>query len=116
MTETSAVGADSPSSTVAQPEHEEPPASSALLAQLSNPGPDRPRPLPTPTSPGRSNNLKPRRPVPALAQNPRTTLFRERFYPDITDSDWNDWRLAVATSHPHSPTIRTDAGTVPRRT
>lgn len=26
------------------------------------------------------------------AENPRTTLFRLRFFPEITDEDWNDWR------------------------
>jgi len=26
------------------------------------------------------------------AENPRTTLFRLRFFSEITDEDWNDWR------------------------
>ncbi|MBL8813821.1 MAG: KamA family radical SAM protein [Planctomycetaceae bacterium] len=25
-------------------------------------------------------------------ENPRTTLFRERFFPDTSDADWDDWR------------------------
>lgn len=29
---------------------------------------------------------------PTLVENPLTTQFRERFFPDASNEDWNDWR------------------------
>ena len=29
---------------------------------------------------------------PTLVENPLTTQFRERFFPDTSNEDWNDWR------------------------
>lgn len=108
VTEISAGGGDCVSSTIAQPEHEEPPASSSLLAQLTaHPAnPPRPhllqtiaagiptKPVATATATATAGKTRPssRRVSTAPAENPRTTLFRERFYPDTTDAEWNDWR------------------------
>lgn len=71
-------------------EIEEPPGSnyqtsfsynnSALLQPSDDTNPTRKRSVTTPSNPRRAQ------------PNLRTRAFRRKFYPDVKDSDWNDWR------------------------
>ena len=113
MTEISAGGAECTTSAADVPEHEEPPASSLsplqilnqqlrlhthsshpatpashlALAAADNPVSEiKPKPKP-PAKSGPKTNA-----APARVENPRTTLFRERFFPDAADAEWDDWK------------------------
>lgn len=116
MNDVSFGGVECGNSTAVSPDQEEPPGSSGLLPVLSSP--DGIAPSSTSASAvsvlemlragtsapvrTKSASLEPAASVridtghysgsPARIENPRTTLFRERFFPDTTDADWDDWR------------------------
>lgn len=84
--------------TAAGPELDEPPGSSPALRKPAE-IPDGSREIRGEKhSPGtaahklRFDAPHPGRPTAQSAENERSTLFRERFFPDTSDEEWNDWR------------------------
>ncbi|MFO0978399.1 MAG: KamA family radical SAM protein [Planctomycetaceae bacterium] len=118
MNDVSFVGVECDNSIAVSPDQEEPPGSSGLLPVL-NPSEGIASQNSTASAVSvlellRSGATTPARPRPAQSgsdqstntridaghfsgpgnrvENPRTTLFRERFFPDTPDADWDDWR------------------------
>src|SRR5690349_17871984 len=78
---------------------EEPPPSSFSSTTLVSLGPPQFAPIPA----AEPIPLEPSYPPPGLRNqylraararrgNTKTRAFRRRFFPDVSDSDWNDWR------------------------
>lgn len=84
--------------TAAGPELDEPPGSSPALRKPAGISGESRELRGEKHSPGTAEHKRrfdaphPGRPTAQPAENERTTLFRERFFPDTSDEEWNDWR------------------------
>ncbi len=84
--------------TAAGPELDEPPGSSPALRKPAGISGESRELRGEKHSPGTAEHKlrfdapHPGRPTAQPAENERTTLFRERFFPDTSDEEWNDWR------------------------
>lgn len=116
MTEASIVGSDSSIASAAGPEIEEPPGSTISVSHpliseklrtvvrtvsaesTARSGGSEVQAKATSTARQSGQNLSTRIDAPHVGaggsrlENPLTTLFRERFFPDTVDADWDDWR------------------------
>ena len=79
------------SETMLSAEEAEPPGSAALAPiffKSSLPSSDSPSPFPLQLQ----SSPRPARIVPRLVISARSQAFRQRFFPDATTREWNDWR------------------------